>query len=302
MNDPNFPPINSWQDFVAAPLLAEAVYGFFALLVFGVPVWFVLAGIRSVLRKAEFVGRHTVAGTAEVLSCRTTGTVVNNTGYVCKFKLRVQIPGRDPYDVTVKETLDVSAVGAFPPGTTVPVQVIAAKPRAVRINFKQPVNQVNEPVSRPMESSDSPGAAASNLAQIEWLHEHGKISDADFATVKQGYAMKEAYARQQQTQASGGLAANLLATGQRVPGVLMAFAANGDSTDSTYSLPELRGAPFYLLTVELHVPNLAPLRAQNAQPVPPAMVPKLAMGLQVSCAVDPANPAQLFAIDWNHNS
>jgi hypothetical protein len=93
-------------------------------------------------------------------------------------------------------------------------------------------------------------------------------------------------------------AADLVASGQRVQGVLMSFAANGDSTDSTYSRPELRGAPYYILTVELHIPKLAPMTARNIQPVPPTVVPSLALGLQLTCAVDPANPAHIFAVDW----
>jgi hypothetical protein len=90
----------------------------------------------------------------------------------------------------------------------------------------------------------------------------------------------------------------LLASGQRVPGVLMSFSASGHSTDSSFSIPELRDSPFYVLTVELHIPNLAPMTARNSQPVPPAVVPKLALGLQLTCAVDQANPAKLFAVDW----
>lgn len=93
--------------------------------------------------------------------------------------------------------------------------------------------------------------------------------------------------------------AALLASGQRVPGVLMAYKDNGHSTDGSFSIPELRAAPYYVLTVELHIPNLAPMTARNSQPVPAALVPKLALGLQLTCAVDPSDPARLFAVDWN---
>jgi hypothetical protein len=40
------------------------------------------------------------------------------------------------------------------------------------------------------------------------------------------------------------------------------------------------------------------MTALNIQPVPPAVVPKLALGLQLTCAVEPADPAKLFAVDW----
>src|SRR3984957_17668811 len=109
--------------------------------------------------------------------------------------------------------------------------------------------------------------------------------------------------RQQTPDAGGGGqipgVAALLASGQRVPGVLMGYKDNGHSTDSSFSIPELRDAPYYVLTVEVHIPNLAPMTARNSQPVPAALVPKLALGLQLTCAVDPSDPARLFAVDWN---
>jgi hypothetical protein len=40
------------------------------------------------------------------------------------------------------------------------------------------------------------------------------------------------------------------------------------------------------LQVELHFPNLAPMTARAIQPVPPAQVPNLAIGLNLDCVVD----------------
>ena len=97
-------------------------------------------------------------------------------------------------------------------------------------------------------------------------------------------------------------AAELLASGQRVSGVLKSFAPTGNTPRSlgrTPSTPELLDAPYYLLDIELHFPNLAPFEARNTQPVPPAWVPYLAIGLQLPCAVDPANPQQLCVVDWH---
>ncbi len=96
-------------------------------------------------------------------------------------------------------------------------------------------------------------------------------------------------------------AAELLATGQRVTGVLKSFADTGTTARSrgiTPSRPEFLDAPRYTLVIELHFPNLAPMAARTHQSVPPAQVPNLAIGLQLPCAVDPANP-QVCVVDWD---
>jgi hypothetical protein len=96
--------------------------------------------------------------------------------------------------------------------------------------------------------------------------------------------------------------ADVLAPGQRVPGALKAFAPTGTTPRSqgiTPSGPELLDAPRCTLDIELHVPNLAPMEVRTTQPVPPAQVPNLAIGLQLPCGVDPANPQQRFVIDWD---
>ena len=106
-----------------------------------------------------------------------------------------------------------------------------------------------------------------------------------------------------QTQAAGSIlsAADLLASGQRVPAVLKSFAATGTTPTSlgrTPSKPELLDAPHYVLEVELHFPNLKPMTAQAIQPVP-TQVANLVVGLKVPCVVDPADPAHRFVVDWN---
>jgi hypothetical protein len=44
---------------------------------------------------------------------------------------------------------------------------------------------------------------------------------------------------------------------------------------------------------------MTPVQAQNTQPVPLVQVPKLAIGLQLPCAVDPADPTRRFVVDWD---
>jgi hypothetical protein len=97
--------------------------------------------------------------------------------------------------------------------------------------------------------------------------------------------------------------ADLLASGQRVRGVLKSFASaesTARSRDVQLNQPELLDAPYYALQVELRMPNLAPVVGRNRQQVPLTEVPKLAIGRELDCAVDPADPATRFVVDWKY--
>jgi hypothetical protein len=79
--------------------------------------------------------------------------------------------------------------------------------------------------------------------------------------------------------------------------------AGADSRYSSYPThllvvfrkPKFRG---HAVVIELDFINLAPIDARTVQPVPLDQVPKLAGGLPLPCAVDPANP-QACVVDWD---
>jgi hypothetical protein len=96
--------------------------------------------------------------------------------------------------------------------------------------------------------------------------------------------------------------AGLLASGERARGVLKSFAkakAPAPSKGDTPSGPELLDAPYYALQVELWLPNRMPVVGKNLQQVPLTEVPKLAIGRELNCAVDPADRSR-FIVDWNY--
>jgi len=96
---------------------------------------------------------------------------------------------------------------------------------------------------------------------------------------------------------------DLLASGQRVRGVLKSFAeaeTPARRRGKTPSQPELPDAPYYTLQVELWMPTLVRVVARNRQQVPLTEVPKLAVGRELSCVVDLAEPATRFLVDWNY--
>jgi Short C-terminal domain len=96
-------------------------------------------------------------------------------------------------------------------------------------------------------------------------------------------------------------AADLLRSGERVPGLLNSFRDTGRtprSIGNTPSRPEFLDDPLFALDVELQLPDRAPLRGRSIQRVPRAQAPSLAVGRQLMCVVDPAKPARRFVVDW----
>lgn len=83
-----------------------------------------------------------LTGTAQVLSVnRATAPYQAGDALALRIGLRVEVPGRQPYDVTVKRTVDLShvVVGHLKTGATIPVQVDATDPQKVRFDFSQPI-------------------------------------------------------------------------------------------------------------------------------------------------------------------
>lgn len=95
----------------------------------------------------------------------------------------------------------------------------------------------------------------------------------------------------------------LLASGQRVRGVLKAFTkveAKPRRRRKAPREPDLPDPPYFALEVELSMPTLVRVNARNRQQVPLSEVPQLAIGRELSCVVDPAAPSTRFLVDWHH--
>jgi hypothetical protein len=188
---------------------------------------------------------------------------------MCLFELMVQIPGRPPYEVTIRQAfLPFLLYSELQPGTTVAVEVDSSNPQNVRI--------VPVPTQRPPQTQ---------------------------SPIRPPTVAEQANAYQQNPGAVPTLSlADILASGQRVRGVLKSFADTGTTARSvgiTTSRPELLDAPRYMLEVQLHFPNLAPVTGRAVQPVPQDQVPALAVGRELTCAVDPGNLPHRFAVDWD---
>jgi hypothetical protein len=87
--------------------------------------------------KPKFRG-PSLTGTARVLSVERIARV-EGPEHPLRIGLRVEILGRQPYDVAVDRYVDIIHVPRLQPGAIVPVQVDSANPQNVRIDFNQPM-------------------------------------------------------------------------------------------------------------------------------------------------------------------
>lgn len=211
-----------------------------------------------------------VAGQATLLGVQPTGTVINEINYVCKLQLRVQVPGRDTYDVETKETVAITSMGALVPGTVLAVKVDANDPTKVFIDWQSGIVPAGAAAAPQLPPS------ASELASAL----HDRSTAAHVPT---------------------GSAAELLRTGQPATGVLKSYADTGNTSRSLgHSVaPENMDDPLYVLTVDLQFgAGMAPMEGTVVHRVPQAVVPLLRIGMPLRCAVDPGNPTRRFTVDW----
>jgi hypothetical protein len=272
-------------------------------------VFVVVAGIGGpiAVRQWRKIRGPVLQGTAEVLSLRQFGRVGGGAGrQICRLRLGVSVPGREPYSVAIWRNISPWNLGAFTKGSTIAIEVSEKNPRKVQLGGSSiqggsTRHVVNLPPKVTFnQSSWSPESGWTGTPPP------GDIADQIKSAVEgafQASAGQQADAYRQMGGAGPVLsAAALLASGQRVPGALKSFAATGTTPRSlgrTPSRPELIDAPHYMLEVELHFPNLEPIQARAVQPVPVANVPTLSIGLPVVCAVDPSDPSHRFVVDWN---
>ena len=243
-----------------------------------------------VVRQMRKIRGPVVAGTAQVLSLKQFGSVAVNgpARIVCRFRLRVQVFGREPYEVAHWQNFAPWELGGVAPGRTVSVEVEETNPKRLRIG---PPSRQSQPTQGYAGQPGSTHTVINMPPKVVFNQTSSSANLEDLADLfKQG--------------ARGGpvlSAAELLASGQRVPGALKSFSAMGTTPRSlgrTPSRPEFIDAPHYTLEVELHFPNLAPITARAIQPVPLSQVPNLAIGLKLDCVVDPADPSHRFVVDW----
>jgi len=227
-------------------------------------------------------------GTAQITGLQQGNMVVNMTNYECHIAMNITLPGEAPYEAVITQLIPLIALSRVQPGTVVAVKVDQTDKTKAAIDFNSPVQAMPGAMvpsaGMPMGAAPLSGGGAVASAGMVAVGVAAGIASAGPGNVPMGPS-----------------SADLLASGQRVLGVLTSFADTGSTPRSmgvTPSNPSYIDDPMYALTLTLHVPNMPAITAQPVQRVPRAQVPNLRMGWELNCAVNPANPSQEVAVDW----
>jgi hypothetical protein len=273
--------------------------------------------IQWTVKQMRKIRGPVLEGTAEVLSLRQFGIVGGNAvgREICRLRLRVSVLGQEPYDVIVWRNIEPWNVGLFQKGCTIAVEVSQTNPKKIQLgrSGKGPTG-ADVRIVNPQQNITFNQPPKVTFSQSSWSPETGwtgspppgDVADQIKAAVEGAFQPSVGQQAEAYRQSAGVgpvlSAAALLASGQRVAAALKSFAPTGTTPRSlgrTPSRPELIDAPHYMLEVELHFPNLAPITGRAVQTVPVAHVPSLAVGLPLTCAVDPADPSHRFVVDWD---
>jgi hypothetical protein len=252
-----------------AGIITIVSIAFTVLLTVGI-LFFVFRFIRKASGDPKLLAEG-IPAPAMILSIAPTGTIVNNIYYQCEIVLRIQPPGGQTYDASTRQLIPITSMAMLPPGTHVQVRIDKTDPAKVAIDFEAGVTPAGMAAAAAGPTDLSAGALAS------------------------------AFAAGGAAAVTTGSAADLLRSGQRVLGVLTEFADTGKTARSlgvAPSRPEFIDDPQYVLTLQLHVPNTTPIEAKVIHRVPRTMAGRLQMGMQLNCAVNPANPTRDVAVDW----
>jgi hypothetical protein len=95
-----------------------------------------------VVRRMRKIRGAVLTGTAQVLSLQQFGSVAVNgpARMICRFRLRVDVPGREPYDVAHWQNFAPWELASVAPGRTVSVEVDETRPKWVRIGRSRPIH------------------------------------------------------------------------------------------------------------------------------------------------------------------
>ena len=241
-----------------------------------VGVILLLFGIGS-MRKASAskrIDETGLAGTGQVVGLTQTGMYLNNNPQI-GMQLMVSVPGRNPYQVEVRQFVPLMLLGSIQVGSTLPVKVDQQNPSKVVIDWDagvQPnaafVNQWGAmPGMQPMVGA-MPGMMPAAMPGA---------MPASAATVGAGQASVEQ------------LHAQLTASG-----------LDGTATiNTTQDTGVAVGAnKLFSVVMTVNVPGKAPYQETSAAMVPQEDAAKIVAGVTVPVKVSPDNP-NLVMIQWD---
>jgi hypothetical protein len=151
------------------------------LTVYGVITW----SVRRRRRRAEHLLRVGLPGFARILEAEGTGVSVNHRPQV-RLRLRVELPGRAPYETELREVLPFLGLESVGPERRVPVVVDPENPQELIIDWS---GAASVSAARSAQDSGRPSPASSSvstrLARLQQLRDAGQITSDEYASQRQ---------------------------------------------------------------------------------------------------------------------
>jgi hypothetical protein len=241
-----------------------------------VGVILLLFGIGS-LRKASAskrIDETGLAGTGQVVGLTQTGMYLNNNPQI-GMQLMVSVPGRNPYQVEVRQFVPLMLLGSIQVGSTLPVKVDQQNPSKVVIDW---------------DAGVQPNAAFVNQwAGMPGMQPTGAAMPGMMPAAMPG--------------AMPGSTATVSAGQGSVDQLHAQLLANGLDGTATITTAQDTGVPvgankLFSIVMTVNVPGKAPYQETSATMVPPDDTAKVVAGLTVPVKVSPDNP-NLVMIQWD---
>ena len=241
-----------------------------------VGVILLLFGIGS-LRKASAskrIDETGLAGTGQVVGLTQTGMYLNNNPQI-GMQLMVSVPGRNPYQVEVRQFVPLMLLGSIQVGSTLPVKVDQQNPSKVVIDW---------------DAGVQPNAAFVNQwAGMPGMQPMGAAMPGMMPAAMPG--------------AMPGSTATVSAGQGSVDQLHAQLLANGLDGTATITTAQDTGVPvgankLFSIVMTVNVPGKAPYQETSATMVPPDDTAKVVAGLTVPVKVSPDNP-NLVMIQWD---
>ena len=117
------------------PILSSFLYTGIIFIIVGV-IWILYTAISGAARtkKINYLTEKGIKGTATIVNARTTGVYINRMPRV-KITFRIELPGKQPYEIKKGKTVGYLNLSAIQIGATFPCYVDENNPKKVYIQY-----------------------------------------------------------------------------------------------------------------------------------------------------------------------
>jgi hypothetical protein len=245
------------------------------LLLFGI-------GARRKAKENQRIDDTGLAGTGQIVGMTQTGMYLNEQPQI-GLQLMVSVPGRNPYQVEVRQFVPLMLLARLQVGASLPVKVDQQDPSKVVIDWDAPAQPMAYPGAWGQQMPGTWSGQAGGMPMVGGMPMAGGMPMGGIPMV------------------SGTTSVNV--QGQDVDAMRAQMAATGLDGTATISMAQDTGVAvgnnkLFSVQMTVNVPGRAPYQETSAAMVPLEDAAKIVAGVTVPVKVAPDNP-NLVMIQWD---